>query len=41
VPRRDQLVAAFVVRAPNDKQQLAPMLEKIAALPKELGESQT
>jgi transposase len=35
------VVAAFVVQAPNDKQQLAPMVEKIAALPKELGEAET
>ena len=32
------VVAADVVQAPNDKQQLAPMLDKIAALPDELGE---
>ena len=32
------VVVADVVQAPNDKQQLAPMVEKIAALPKELGE---
>jgi transposase len=30
-------VAADMVRAPNDKQQLAPMLDKIAELPSELG----
>ena len=32
------VVAAHVVRAPNDKQQLAPMLDKIDSLPEELGE---
>jgi hypothetical protein len=31
------VVAVDVVQAPNDKQQLAPMVAKIAALPKELG----
>src|SRR5271169_5642959 len=30
-----------VVQAPNDKQQLAPMLDKISALPDELGEAET
>ena len=35
------VVVADVVQAPNDKQQLAPMVEKIAALPKELGEAET
>jgi len=35
------VVAADVVQAPNDKQQLEPMLEKIGALPKELGEAET
>ena len=33
------VVAADVVQAPNDKQQLAPMLDKLAALPDELGKS--
>ena len=33
------VVAADVVQAPNDKQQLAPMLSKIAALPDALGEA--
>src|SRR5512136_361055 len=32
------VVAVDVVQAPNDKQQLEPMLEKIGAAPKELGE---
>jgi transposase len=32
------VVATDVVQAPNDKQQLQPMLGKIAALPDELGE---
>jgi len=31
------VIAADVVQAPNDKQQLEPMLEKIADLPEELG----
>jgi hypothetical protein len=31
------VVATDVVQAPNDKQQLEPMLDKIAALPEELG----
>jgi transposase len=31
------VIAADVVQAPNDKQQLAPMLDKIAALPDDLG----
>jgi len=31
------VIAADVVQAPNDKQQLEPMLEKIAELPEELG----
>ena len=31
------VVAADVVQAPNDKQQLEPMLGKIAELPDELG----
>jgi transposase len=31
------VVATDVVQAPNDKQQLVPMLDKIAALPDELG----
>ena len=35
------VVAIDVVQAPNDKQQLAPMLGKIKALPKELGEPET
>jgi transposase len=32
------VVAVEVVQAPNDKQQVEPMLEKIEALPEELGE---
>ena len=32
------VVAVEVVQAPNDKQQVEPMLEKIEALPKELGQ---
>jgi hypothetical protein len=35
------VVAVDVVQAPNDKQQLEPMLGKIAALPEELGEAET
>lgn len=35
------VVAADVVQAPNDKQQLAPMLSKLAALPAALGEAET
>jgi len=35
------VVAADVVQAPNDKQQVEPMLRKIAALPKTLGEADT
>ena len=35
------VVAADVVQAPNDKQQLAPMLGKIAALPADLGKPET
>ena len=31
------MIAADVVQTPNDKQQLEPMLGKIAALPDELG----
>jgi Transposase DDE domain len=31
------VIAAQVVQAPNDKQQIAPMLEKIDALPQHLG----
>jgi transposase len=33
------VVAANVVQAPNDKQQLAPMLAKINALPEDLGKA--
>jgi transposase len=35
------VVAAEVVQAANDKQQLQPMLDKVAALPDELGEAET
>jgi hypothetical protein len=35
------VIAADVVQAPNDKQQIEPMLNQIGALPDELGEAQT
>jgi transposase len=35
------VVAVDVVQAPNDKRQVAPMLDKIGALPKELGDPET
>ena len=35
------VVAADVVQATNDKQQLAPMLDKLAALPADLGQPET
>jgi transposase len=35
------VVAAEVVQAPNDKRQLAPMLDKLAALPEDLGQPET
>jgi len=35
------VVAADVVQAPNDKQQIKPMLDKIGALPEELGKAET
>ena len=35
------VVAMDVVQAPNDKQQLEPMLNKVTALPEELGEVET
>jgi transposase len=35
------VVANDVVQAPNDKQQLRPMLGKVAALPEELGKAET
>jgi transposase len=35
------VVAAEVVQAPNDKQQLSPMLSKLAELPAELGKPDT
>jgi transposase len=34
------VIAADVTQAPNDKQQLEPMLDKIAALPDELGNAE-
>jgi hypothetical protein len=35
------MIAADVVQAPNDKQQIAPMLEKIEVLPEQLGRPDT
>jgi transposase len=35
------VVAADVVQAPNDKRQLAPMLDMLAALPADLGQPET
>ena len=35
------VIAAQVVQAPNDKQQIEPMLEQIGALPEELGKPET
>jgi transposase len=35
------VVAADVVQAANDKQQLSPMLDKIGALPEDLGKAET
>src|SRR3954465_3155427 len=35
------VVAADVVQAPNDKRQLAPMLNKLAVLPEDLGQPET
>jgi hypothetical protein len=35
------VVAVDVVQAPNDKQQLAPMLDKLSALSDQLGEAET
>ena len=35
------MIATDVVQAPNDKQQIAPMLEKIEALPEQLGQPET
>jgi hypothetical protein len=35
------VIAADVVQAPNDKQQIEPMLNQIGALPDELGEART
>jgi hypothetical protein len=41
-PKKSLLVIAVeVVQAPNDKQQIAPMLEKIEALPEQLGRPDT
>ena len=35
------VVASGVAQAPNDKQQLEPMLAKTSALPEELGQTET
>ena len=35
------VIAADVVQAPNDKQQIEPMLEKLIALPEQLGQTDT
>src|SRR5476649_341962 len=35
------VIAVDVVQAPNDKQQIAPMLEKVDALPQQLGRPET
>jgi transposase len=35
------VVATDVVQAPNDKRQLSPMLDKLAALPEDLGQPET
>jgi hypothetical protein len=35
------VIAAQVVQAPNDKQQIGPMLERIGALPADLGKPET
>jgi hypothetical protein len=35
------VVATEVVQAPNDKQQLAPMLDKLSALTDHLGDAET
>jgi hypothetical protein len=35
------VIATDVVQAPNDKQQIAPMLEKVNALPQQLGRPET
>jgi hypothetical protein len=35
------VLATGVVQAPNDKQQLQPMLSKVDALPDELGKATT
>ena len=35
------VIATDVVQAPNDKQQIAPMLEKVDALPQQLGRPET
>jgi hypothetical protein len=35
------VIATDVVQAPNDKQQIEPMLEKLAALPEQLGQPDT
>jgi hypothetical protein len=35
------VIATDVVQAPNDKRQIAPMLEKVDALPEQLGRPET
>lgn len=35
------MIATDVVQAPNDKQQLDPMIGRIAALPEDLGKTET
>jgi hypothetical protein len=35
------VIAVDVVQAPNDKQQIAPMLEKVDASPEQLGQPET
>jgi hypothetical protein len=35
------VITAQVVQAPNDKQQIGPMLERIGALPADLGKPET
>jgi hypothetical protein len=35
------VIATDVVQAPNDKQQIAPVLEKVDALPEQLGRPET
>src|ERR1700681_1399989 len=40
-PESVLVIAVDVVQAPNDKQQIAPMLEKVDALPQQLGRPET